>query len=44
MEKNTKKSIIDDGFKAELVEEAFFDGNLEIPVMENQASLKFHLE
>ena len=28
------KNLIDDGFRAELVETAFFDGIMEIPVIE----------
>lgn len=28
------KNLIDDGFRADLVETAFFDGNLEIPIIE----------
>ena len=28
-----RKNLIDDGFRADLVETAFFDGNLEIPII-----------
>lgn len=35
-----RKSIIDDGFNSELVEEAFFDGILEIPSLEAPDELK----
>lgn len=34
------KTIIDDGFNAELVSNAFFDGLLEIPIIEKPQEIK----
>lgn len=33
---NKRKAVIDDGFNSELVEDAFFDGELEIPCLLKQ--------